>query len=76
VLAALAGRGVTRLLVEGGVTVARAFADVADRLELFTAPHSLGAKGGGDLDALSLNFLRVNKRVLGPDMLESYVRRA
>jgi diaminohydroxyphosphoribosylaminopyrimidine deaminase/5-amino-6-(5-phosphoribosylamino)uracil reductase len=76
VLATLAERGVTRLLVEGGVTVARAFADVADRLELFTAPHSLGAKGGGDLDALSLNFLRVNKRVLGPDMLESYVRRA
>ena len=76
VLATLAGRGVTRLLVEGGATVARAFADVADRLELFTAPHSLGDKAAGDVSALPLNFLRVNKRVLGPDTLESYVRRA
>jgi diaminohydroxyphosphoribosylaminopyrimidine deaminase/5-amino-6-(5-phosphoribosylamino)uracil reductase len=76
VLATLAGRGVTRLLVEGGATVARAFADVADRLELFTAPHALGDKAGGDIDALSLNFLRVNKRAVGVDTLESFVRRA
>lgn len=76
VLATLAGRGVTRLLVEGGATVAQAFADVADRLELFTSPHALGDKAGGDISALPLNFLRVNKRALGADTLESYVRRA
>jgi diaminohydroxyphosphoribosylaminopyrimidine deaminase/5-amino-6-(5-phosphoribosylamino)uracil reductase len=76
VLATLAGRGVTHLLVEGGATVARAFADVADRLELFTAPHTLGADAGGDVSALSLNFLRISRRVLGSDTLESYVRRA
>jgi diaminohydroxyphosphoribosylaminopyrimidine deaminase/5-amino-6-(5-phosphoribosylamino)uracil reductase len=76
VLATLAGRGVTRLLVEGGATMAQAFADVADRLELFTAPHALGGNAGGDVSALPLGFLRVNKRTLGPDTLESYVRRA
>jgi diaminohydroxyphosphoribosylaminopyrimidine deaminase/5-amino-6-(5-phosphoribosylamino)uracil reductase len=76
VLATLAGRGVTRLLVEGGATIAQAFADVADRLELFTAPHALGDKADGDVSALPLNFLRVNKRALGVDTLESYVRRA
>jgi diaminohydroxyphosphoribosylaminopyrimidine deaminase/5-amino-6-(5-phosphoribosylamino)uracil reductase len=76
VLATLAGRGVTRLLVEGGATIAQAFLDVADRLELFTAPHVLGDKAGGDISALPLNFLRVNKRALGLDTLESYVRRA
>jgi diaminohydroxyphosphoribosylaminopyrimidine deaminase/5-amino-6-(5-phosphoribosylamino)uracil reductase len=72
----LAGRGVTRLLVEGGATMLRAFADVADRLELFTAPVALGPLAGGDVSALSLNFLRVNKRALGADTLESFVRRA
>ncbi len=76
VLASLAGRGVTRLLIEGGATIAQAFLDVADRLELFTAPHALGDKAGGDISALPLNFLRVNKRALGLDTLESYVRRA
>lgn len=76
VLAVLAERGVTRLLVEGGAAVAQAFSDVADRLELFTAPYSLGGKAGGDISALPLNFVRVNRRAFGPDMLESYVRRA
>ena len=75
-LETLAGRGVTRLLVEGGATVAQAFADVADRLELFTAPGTLGDNAGGDISALPLNFVRVNQRMLGPDTLESYVRRA
>ena len=76
VLEKLAERGVTRLLVEGGMMVARAFAGVVDRFELFTAPHTLGAAAGGDIGALPLNFLRVNKRLLGTDTLESYVRRA
>jgi diaminohydroxyphosphoribosylaminopyrimidine deaminase / 5-amino-6-(5-phosphoribosylamino)uracil reductase len=75
-LGELAGRGVTRLLVEGGATVLGAFADVADRLELFTAPIVLGPLAGGDISALSLNFLRVNTRALGIDTLESFVRRA
>ncbi len=46
-LNALAARGITRLLVEGGATVHAAFLDrgLADRLEIFTAPASTG--GGG-----------------------------
>jgi diaminohydroxyphosphoribosylaminopyrimidine deaminase/5-amino-6-(5-phosphoribosylamino)uracil reductase len=80
VLHALAGRGVTRLLVEGGATVISAFlaAGFADRLELFTAPITLGESAGGDVSALveSPDFVRVNKRFLGVDTLESYARRA
>jgi diaminohydroxyphosphoribosylaminopyrimidine deaminase/5-amino-6-(5-phosphoribosylamino)uracil reductase len=80
VLHALAQRGVTRLLVEGGATVVSAFlaARFADRLELFTAPLTLGEAGRGAAPNLAEtpNFMRVNRRVLGPDTLESFVRRA
>ncbi|MDE2462265.1 MAG: bifunctional diaminohydroxyphosphoribosylaminopyrimidine deaminase/5-amino-6-(5-phosphoribosylamino)uracil reductase RibD [Alphaproteobacteria bacterium] len=85
VLHALADRGVTRLLVEGGAGVQASFINRgrADRLAIFTAPMLLGAAGRssvGALAALGLDeaprFVREGVRVFGPDMLESYSARA
>jgi diaminohydroxyphosphoribosylaminopyrimidine deaminase / 5-amino-6-(5-phosphoribosylamino)uracil reductase len=80
----LAERGIMRLLVEGGATVASAFleAGFADRLEIFTAPMTLGYGGRGRVEALTVrkldeapNFIRVSTRSLGADRLVSYVAR-
>jgi diaminohydroxyphosphoribosylaminopyrimidine deaminase/5-amino-6-(5-phosphoribosylamino)uracil reductase len=75
VLRELASRGVTRLLVEGGATIASAYLDIADRLEIFTAPLTLGKDGAGAWRDPP-NFLRVSERALGPDVLVSYARNA
>lgn len=84
-LTELANRNVTRLLVEGGAIVHAAFLNqgFADALEIFTAPITLGAAGYGSVDALAAltlpeapRFTRMETRQLGPDLLESYVRRA
>ena len=78
-------RGLTRLLVEGGATVHAAFLDrsLADRLEIFTAPITLGAAGHSAIDALAAlaldeapKFTRTLLRKFGPDVLESYRRKA
>ncbi len=85
VLRALAGRGITRLLVEGGAIVHAAFLNrgLADRLEVFTAPIVLGSAGKGAIGALaaialdeSPLFVRESARRFGPDLLESFARRA
>lgn len=85
VLNDLAKRGVTRLLVEGGAAVHAAFLDrgFADRLEIFRAPIVLGASGRNGIDALAAldldeasRFVSLGRRVLGPDVLESFVARA
>lgn len=85
VLNALAARGITRLLVEGGAIVHAAFLNrgLADRLEVFTAPMVLGSAGKGAIGALaaigldeSPIFRRTGRRMLGPDVLESYAARA
>jgi len=80
VLGKLAQRGITRLLVEGGAIMLSAFADAgfADRLELFTAPLTLGQAGHGSVAAITEapSFLRVSSRMLGPDMLESFAAKA
>ncbi len=85
VLTVLGGRNLTRLLVEGGATVAAAFLDAkrADRLEVFTAPILLGDEGHGAIGALSSDtlknapeFARISRRMLGPDVLESFAVRA
>jgi diaminohydroxyphosphoribosylaminopyrimidine deaminase/5-amino-6-(5-phosphoribosylamino)uracil reductase len=72
VLSALAKRGITRLLVEGGAAVHAAFLEqgLADRLEIFRAPVLLG---DGIPNAINLNtgFVRTAQRRLGPDTLES-----
>lgn len=83
VLADLAGRGITRLLVEGGATVHAAFlaAGLADRLEVFTAPTTLGDAGRGGVAGLvaltqgdAPRFKVTGRRSLGPDLLVSYAR--
>lgn len=84
-LTELSARNVTRLLVEGGATVHAAFLDrgLADRLEIFTAPMTLGAAGHSAIDALAAltleeapKFTRTSLRKFGADLLESFVRRA
>jgi diaminohydroxyphosphoribosylaminopyrimidine deaminase / 5-amino-6-(5-phosphoribosylamino)uracil reductase len=83
VLAALAARGITRLLVEGGATVHAAFLDrdLADRLEVFTSPMLLGAAGHGAVEPLAAltlgeapRFRPLARRSLGADLLVSYAR--
>jgi diaminohydroxyphosphoribosylaminopyrimidine deaminase / 5-amino-6-(5-phosphoribosylamino)uracil reductase len=85
VLADLARRGVARLLVEGGATVHAAFLDagLADALEVFTAPVTLGAAGHSAVGPLAeqtlgsaAKFTRTSRREFGDDVLESYVRKA
>jgi diaminohydroxyphosphoribosylaminopyrimidine deaminase/5-amino-6-(5-phosphoribosylamino)uracil reductase len=78
VLAALAGQGITRVLVEGGAGIATAFLREAlvDRLHLFDAPLLIGADGHPAIHALAIRRLgearrwrRVEERLLGPDRL-------
>jgi diaminohydroxyphosphoribosylaminopyrimidine deaminase/5-amino-6-(5-phosphoribosylamino)uracil reductase len=81
VLRELARRGITRLLVEGGATVAAAFlqADLVDRLEIFTAPIELGDNGGGEVEALAAARAKarlIETRMLGDDVLETCDLRA
>ena len=83
VLAVLAGRGITRLLVEGGASVHASFLDhhLADRLEVFGAPLVLGGSGRPSVESLAAfslseapRFKRSACRVLGSDLLVSYIR--
>ncbi len=82
---ALAERGVTRILVEGGATLATGFlmAGLVDRLYWFRAPTAIGEDGLAGLGSLavdrladSLGFQRLETRVLGNDVLELYGRSA
>jgi diaminohydroxyphosphoribosylaminopyrimidine deaminase/5-amino-6-(5-phosphoribosylamino)uracil reductase len=77
VLSTLAKRGITRLLVEGGAVVHAAFLEqgLADRLEIFRAPVTLGDGIPNVLNA-EAGFVRTAERRLGPDMLESYAAKA
>lgn len=77
-LAALAERGITSLLVEGGATLAAALlrAGLVDRLHLYQAPVLLGAEaipGVGELAlpglAAAPRWRRVEERRLGEDLL-------
>lgn len=81
VLRALAERGVTRLLVEGGAAVHASLLDrrLADRIELFRAPVVLGGAGRAAVDPVSAlgleeapHLVRLATRSLGVDCLESY----
>jgi diaminohydroxyphosphoribosylaminopyrimidine deaminase/5-amino-6-(5-phosphoribosylamino)uracil reductase len=81
----LAGRGITRLLVEGGSAVTTAFlsAGLVDNLAWFRAPGVIGGDGlpvFGDLDLTALaNMPRFKSETiesLGDDVLESYVHQA
>ncbi|MBU6462466.1 MAG: bifunctional diaminohydroxyphosphoribosylaminopyrimidine deaminase/5-amino-6-(5-phosphoribosylamino)uracil reductase RibD [Bradyrhizobium sp.] len=59
VLHALADRGITRLMVEGGAKVASSFvsADLVDEFWLLRGPQAIGADGIAALDALPLTTI-------------------
>lgn len=82
VLKVLAGRGITRLMVEGGPTVAAAFvaADLVDEAALFRSPNPLG-EGIDALEALPLTALTKSPKLksiasetIGGDTLELFER--
>ncbi len=82
---ALAERGLTRLLVEGGATLATAFlqAGLVDQIYWFRAPLVIGGDGLAGIGPLSaeklagaLGFRMGGRRELGNDVLELYRRPA
>jgi diaminohydroxyphosphoribosylaminopyrimidine deaminase / 5-amino-6-(5-phosphoribosylamino)uracil reductase len=81
-LKVLAERGLTRIFVEGGATLAASFvkADLVDNLLWYRAPKIMG-EGIGALGSLSLGelaslprFKREETIRLGDDVLETYAR--
>ncbi len=84
VLKLIAGRGITRLMVEGGPTLAAAFvaADLVDEAILFHAPTIVGADGLDALDGMPLAaltqsrlFSRVTSEPIGADRFDIFERR-
>ncbi len=82
VLKVLAERGITRLMVEGGPTVAAAFvqADLVDEVALFRSPNEMG-EGIDALEGLPLTALTNSPKLrslasaaIGPDTLQMYER--
>jgi diaminohydroxyphosphoribosylaminopyrimidine deaminase/5-amino-6-(5-phosphoribosylamino)uracil reductase len=81
VLTTLAGESITRLMVEGGPTVAASLvaADLVDEAVLVRSEKEIGAGGIGPLEGMNLNALtsRLHMRdseTLGSDTLEHYER--
>jgi len=83
VLRALAERGITRLLVEGGARVASSFvaAGLVDEIWLLRGPEVIGTEGVAALDALPLGAITQSptfkvraSETLGKDMLTIYER--
>jgi diaminohydroxyphosphoribosylaminopyrimidine deaminase/5-amino-6-(5-phosphoribosylamino)uracil reductase len=83
VLHALAEKGITRLLVEGGSRVASSFvaADLVDEAWLLRGPGTIGAGGVAALDALPLSAITQSPQfkvhaseMLGEDTLAIYER--
>ena len=83
ILKQLAERGITRLMVEGGPTVAASFlnADLIDEVALFRAPKALG-EGIDALEGMSLIALTQSPRLVsrgiekvGEDTLEIFERK-
>jgi len=83
VLQGLGGRGVTRLLVEGGGRLAASLCrdDLVDRLVWFRAPGVIGADGvaavgGFGLDRLAdmRRFERRSAEPIGADLVETFAR--
>ena len=82
VLADLAGRGINRLMVEGGAKVARSFLDagLVDEFHLIRSPVSLGPGGVDALAGLPLGqalqpFTVFTQEKLGSDTLTVYETR-
>lgn len=81
VLKILATEGITRLMLEGGPTVAAAFAaaDLVDEAVLLRSPKVVGADGIAPLDGMKLEVLTGKltsrgKEQLGADTVEIYER--
>ncbi len=84
-LAALGRKGITRVLVEGGATLAAALvrADLVDRIAWFRAPSLIGGDGLAALGALGVRrpgearrFVRMAVESIGDDVLETFRRTA
>ncbi|HEX4181048.1 MAG TPA: RibD family protein [Caulobacteraceae bacterium] len=82
-IAALRGRGVDQILIEGGGRVAAGFlrAGLVDAVEWFRAPILLGAEGRPAIGGLDLGvladaprFRRTNVAEVGQDLWERYER--
>jgi diaminohydroxyphosphoribosylaminopyrimidine deaminase/5-amino-6-(5-phosphoribosylamino)uracil reductase len=81
VLEVLASRGVTRLMVEGGPTVASALieADLIDEAIFFYSQTMIGEDGvpalrPGAFEMLDRTLKRISSEAVGPDRQESYQR--
>jgi diaminohydroxyphosphoribosylaminopyrimidine deaminase/5-amino-6-(5-phosphoribosylamino)uracil reductase len=81
VLQVLSERGITRLMIEGGPSVARAFLDAGyvDELALFQGARPAGASGlapfppdGIEMISTHADFVLHEGRALGPDRLTLY----
>lgn len=75
----LAARGVSSMIVEGGVTLHRAFWDagLVDRVQIYMTPHRLGAEGLAWLRVPLSGLGPVTRKPLGADtLIEGYVHRA
>jgi diaminohydroxyphosphoribosylaminopyrimidine deaminase/5-amino-6-(5-phosphoribosylamino)uracil reductase len=77
----LAAKGITRLMVEGGPTLAAAFiaADLVDEAVLFHAPKAVGPDGVDALapdamEALTRRLRQVRSEPVGPDRQVNYTR--
>jgi len=77
----LAARGITRLMVEGGPTVAASFvaADLVDEAVLFWSTKVLGPDGidaleGLRLDALTVRLIPLGREPVGDDSVEFFAR--
>jgi diaminohydroxyphosphoribosylaminopyrimidine deaminase/5-amino-6-(5-phosphoribosylamino)uracil reductase len=83
VLETLAGRGITRVLVEGGPSVARAFldADLIDEMVIYQGARVAGPDGlmpfvneGLDRVTASGHFTEIQSRSFGPDRMTAWRR--
>jgi diaminohydroxyphosphoribosylaminopyrimidine deaminase/5-amino-6-(5-phosphoribosylamino)uracil reductase len=79
----LGKRGLTRVLIEGGGSIAAAFlkANLVDRLSVYHGGRALGADSRSAVGALGLNkldfaprFSLTSNRVVGNDTLETWRR--
>jgi diaminohydroxyphosphoribosylaminopyrimidine deaminase/5-amino-6-(5-phosphoribosylamino)uracil reductase len=78
----LAGRGITRLMVEGGPSLAAALlaADLVDEAHLFNSPTVIGSDGIDALDAVAQAALgrqlrEIGSELVGADRDQTYERR-
>jgi len=83
VLRGLAGRGITRVMVEAGPILSAAFiaADLVDEAALFRSPNAIGADGIDALEGLPLTALTqsaklrlVGSEAVGADSLDVFER--